>query len=84
MPAQPPKLLDQVRAALRARRYPAHAEEATIAWITRRVPGLLGHKDVKTTMPLRQAQGKSTLTSSSAAAVRPSSRRSLAIRSPLD
>jgi len=35
MPAQPPKLLDQVRAALRTRHYPAHAEEATVAWITR-------------------------------------------------
>lgn len=32
MPAQPPKLLDQMRAALRARHYPAQAEEAAIAW----------------------------------------------------
>jgi hypothetical protein len=30
MPSQPPKLLDQARAALRARHYPAHAEEAVV------------------------------------------------------
>lgn len=35
MPSQPPKLLDQVRSALRARHYPAHAEETCVAWITR-------------------------------------------------
>jgi integron integrase len=35
MPPQPPKLLDQVRDALRARHYPAHAEEACVAWLTR-------------------------------------------------
>jgi len=55
MPAQSPKLLDQVRAALRARRYPAHAEEATVAWITRfilfhnkRHPNVLAASDVMT------------------------------------
>jgi len=35
METRPKKLLDQVRAALRARHYPAHAEEACVAWITR-------------------------------------------------
>ena len=35
MPPQPPKLLEQVRNALRARHYSAHAEQATVAWITR-------------------------------------------------
>jgi len=35
MSPQPPKLLEQVRIALRARHYPAHAEQATVAWITR-------------------------------------------------
>ena len=35
MSTQPPKLLDQTRAALRARHYPAHAEEASVAWIRR-------------------------------------------------
>jgi len=43
MPSQPPKLLDQactelcrsVRDALRARHYPARAEEAAVAWIKR-------------------------------------------------
>ena len=35
MPPQPPKLLEQVRNALRARRCSAHAEQATVAWITR-------------------------------------------------
>jgi len=35
MSTQPPKLLDQTRAALRARHYPAHAEEAAVAWIRR-------------------------------------------------
>jgi hypothetical protein len=35
MPPQPPKLLDRVRTALRTQHYPAHAEEAAIAWVTR-------------------------------------------------
>ena len=35
MPPQPPKLLDQMRAALRERHYPAAEEEANIAWVTR-------------------------------------------------
>jgi integron integrase len=35
MPSQPPKLLDQMRAALRARHYPAAAEETNVAWVTR-------------------------------------------------
>jgi len=35
MPSQPPKLLDQGRDALRTRHYPAHAEEASVAWIER-------------------------------------------------
>jgi len=55
MPPQPPKLLDQVRAALRTQHYPAHAEEATIAWITRfilfhnkRHPNVLTASDVIT------------------------------------
>ncbi|PKO22943.1 MAG: hypothetical protein CVU38_06700 [Chloroflexi bacterium HGW-Chloroflexi-1] len=37
MPSQPPKLLDQMHAALRARHYPAHAKEAAVAWITRHI-----------------------------------------------
>ncbi len=35
MPPQPPRLLDPVRAALRARRYSAHDEEAYLTWIKR-------------------------------------------------
>jgi hypothetical protein len=46
-------LLDQVRAALRARHYPAHAEEACVVWLTRfilfhnkRHPAMLTAPDV--------------------------------------
>ena len=42
MPAQPPKLLDQVRMALRDRHYAAHTEEAYVTWITRFI--LFHHK----------------------------------------
>ncbi len=42
MSTQPPKLRDQVSAALRARHYPAHAEEAAIGWIRRFI--LFHHK----------------------------------------
>jgi integron integrase len=35
MSPQPPKLLEQVRNALRTRHYSAHAEQATVTWITR-------------------------------------------------
>ena len=48
-PVTPPKprLLDRVRAALRARHYSRRTEEAYVAWI---IQELLGHRDVSTTM----------------------------------
>lgn len=38
MPPQPPKWLDQMRAALRARHYPVQAEETAIAWVRSFIP----------------------------------------------
>lgn len=52
-----PRLLDRVRAALRARHYSKRTEQAYIQWIKRyiynhirTVQELLGHEDVNTTM----------------------------------
>ena len=56
-PAQKPKLLDQVRHAIRIRHLSPQTEQAYISWIKRfiffhirKVQELLGHSDVSTTM----------------------------------